>query len=300
MLIKVGPRANAVGCTLDPTRLLGAPHCKPLINLGAKGVFRATGRASTLRRLQDARFQAQSSGITIDGIIQGNTIRVLKVGGGAPAPRAPIIIQTDVGSARPARSPTMAKGKKAGSVRRADVGPQALFGLPSIGGILRRGIDIATDFIPVPGAGSIVRDLLKDRKRGGPIALPGAPPIFAGPVQVPTTTPVQLPPTPSITTPAERSMGTEFQAVVGAFDMPAIAPFAEQRVVLDCPPGMVLGKDNLCYPSAVLRRNSRFRKWRSSPRPSISRRDERAIARADSARKALKTLGKKAGLKVTG
>ncbi len=82
--------------------------------------------------------------------------------------------------------------------------------------------------------------------------------------------------------------------------MPAMAPFAEQRVVLDCPGGMVLGKDNLCYPSAVLRRNSQFRKWRSAPRPTVTRRDERALARIDSVQKALKRLGKKAGLKVTG
>jgi len=115
-----------------------------------------------------------------------------------------------------------------------------------------------------------------------------------------SVTPVQLPPTPTITTPIERAQGTEFQAVTGAFGLPAMAPFAIMQTVLDCPRGMVLGKDDLCYPSAVLRRNSQFRKWRSAPRPTVTRRDERALARIDSVQKALKRLGKKAGLKVTG
>jgi len=150
----------------------------------------------------------------------------------------------------------------------------------------------------LPG-GSVAREALKIGKGlvGGGPAIPDIR-TFAG--QVPSETPVQLPPTPTITTPAERSIGPDFQAVTGAFGMPAMAPFAIARTVLDCPDGMVLGKDNLCYPSAVLRRNSQFRKWRSAPRPTVTRRDERALARIDAVQKALKRLGKKAGLKVTG
>jgi len=183
-------------------------------------------------------------------------------------------------------------------------------------GLLQRtfapAIDVALGFVP---GGSIVREGLK-RIRGGPPPgtigrfglgqtqpLPQFPPTSFGPAApfppvIPP--PLQLPSTPTITTPAERSLGVDFQAVTGAFGMPAMAPFAETRVVLDCPPGMVLGKDDLCYPSAVLRRNSQFRKWRSAPRPTVTRRDERALARIDSVQKALKRLGKKAGLKVTG
>lgn len=157
-------------------------------------------------------------------------------------------------------------------------------------------VDIGAQFVP---GGSIVREALKQVVRGPrPVEQP-IPLTFAGLPQR-AVVPVQLPPTPTMTTPAERSIGPEFQAVTGAFGMPAMAPFAETRVVLDCPPGMVLGKDDLCYPSAVLRRNSQFRKWRSAPRPTVTRRDERALARIDAVQKALKRLGKKAGLKVTG
>jgi len=167
-------------------------------------------------------------------------------------------------------------------------------------GALKRGLGIVLDVAPsvIPGGG-IVRDGLKIGKGflggGGQVAIPQ----IGGFPQQPFP-PIQLPPTPTITTPAERSLGVEFQAVTGAFGMPAMAPFAVQRTVLDCPDGMVLGKDDLCYPSAVLRRNSQFRKWRSAPRPTVTRRDERALARIDSVQKALKRLGKKAGLKVTG
>lgn len=157
-------------------------------------------------------------------------------------------------------------------------------------------IDVATQFVP---GGGLVRDALKIAKRGFAPALPAIP-LTIGPAPRQFQTPVELPPTPTITTPAERSVGPDFQAVTGAFGMPAMAPFAETRVVLDCPDGMVLGKDDLCYPSAVLRRNSQFRKWRSAPRPTVTRRDERALARIDSVQQALKRLGKKAGLKVTG
>jgi len=157
-------------------------------------------------------------------------------------------------------------------------------------------ITVAAPFVP---GGGIVRDLLTATKRGQGPAISPFP--FAPVGGIPTTqTPVVLPPTPTITTPAERSLGVDFQAVTGAFGMPAMAPFATMRTVLDCPDGMVLGKDDLCYPSAVLRRNSQFRKWRSAPRPTVTRRDERALARIDSVQKALKRLGKKAGLKVTG
>lgn len=59
----------------------------------------------------------------------------------------------------------------------------------------------------------------------------------------------------------------EFTATAGAFGMPAMVPMAVQTVTHRCPPGMVLGRDNLCYPRQVLRRDSKFRKWRPGPRP---------------------------------
>ena len=88
-------------------------------------------------------------------------------------------------------------------------------------------------------------------------------------------------------------------AVQGAFGMPAIVPNVEERIHRTCPAGMVLGDDNLCYPKAILGRRNRFRKWRQPPRPPITRADQKAIRRAEKAKKKIKSLGKDVGLKVT-
>jgi len=69
-------------------------------------------------------------------------------------------------------------------------------------------------------------------------------------------------------------------AVQGAFGMPAMQPMSEMRRRLSCPSGMVLGKDDLCYPRAVLRRDSRFRKWRPGMRPVLTGGERHGIARA--------------------
>jgi len=78
--------------------------------------------------------------------------------------------------------------------------------------------------------------------------------------------------------------GTEmvvFQdAVTGAFGMPAIRPVNELRNHLTCPKAMVLGEDNLCYPRAVLRRDSRFRKWKPGTRPVLTGGEVKAISTA--------------------
>jgi len=85
------------------------------------------------------------------------------------------------------------------------------------------------------------------------------------------------------------------QAVAGAFGMPAMVPVAEPRTRLTCPPGMVLGEDDLCYPKAILRRDSRFRKWRPGRRPVLTGGDLNAISRArravTRARGAVSSLG---------
>jgi len=69
-------------------------------------------------------------------------------------------------------------------------------------------------------------------------------------------------------------------AVQGAFGMPAMVPDAMQRTRLSCPTGMVLGRDNLCYPKQVLRRDSKFRKWRPGMRPILTGGERRGIAKA--------------------
>lgn len=87
-----------------------------------------------------------------------------------------------------------------------------------------------------------------------------------------------------------------FQAVEGAFGMPAMVPEEQMRVTLVCPRGMVLGDDNLCYPKAVLPRRSKFRKWRGEARPVVSAADAKAIRRAASARDRVLKLAKDVGL----
>jgi len=100
-----------------------------------------------------------------------------------------------------------------------------------------------------------------------------------------------LPDTPNITTPAEG----DFQAVGGAFGMPAIAPKHEFVGKFVCPPGFVLGEDNLCYPKQVLRRDSRFRKHRPGVRPILTGGQRNAIRKArtaiTTARDAISGLG---------
>lgn len=136
--------------------------------------------------------------------------------------------------------------------------------------IKRKLIPVAAGLL-VPGGGAIAPVITR---------FPPSPPRL-GPV--PQDRP-RLPPTPTITTPAERSVGPEFQAVTGAFGMPAMAPFAESRTHLDCPKGFVLGKDNLCYPKAVLSGRSKFRKWRVGLKPPISAADARLFRKLDAAR----------------
>ena len=85
--------------------------------------------------------------------------------------------------------------------------------------------------------------------------------------------------TPFLETPAERSVGAS-TAVAGAFGMPAMVPFAESRTHLSCPPGMVLGRDDLCYPKQVLRRDSKFRKWRPGMRPILTGGERHGITKA--------------------
>jgi len=154
-----------------------------------------------------------------------------------------------------------------------------------IGGFIRRKlVPIAAGFFP---GGSLIE----------PLVNPPAPRLApALPKRPRSVTPVQLPPTTTITTPAERSVGPEFQAVTGAFGLPAMAPFAQTRTHLDCPKGFVLGKDNLCYPKVVLSGRSLFRKWRAGPKPPISAADAKMFRRLDAAREKVKKMAESVDL----
>lgn len=87
-------------------------------------------------------------------------------------------------------------------------------------------------------------------------------------------------------------------AVVGAFGMPAMVPMVEVRQVRDCGPGMVLGKDNLCYPKAVLGKRNKWRKWRQPVKPPITSSDVRAIRQAARAKDRVRDLAKDVGYSV--
>jgi len=98
---------------------------------------------------------------------------------------------------------------------------------------------------------------------------------------------------------------TEFgDAVLGAFNIPALEPAivgdiqrndGSTALIRRCPRGMVLGRDELCYPREILRRNSRFRKHRPGPRPILTGGQRSAIREAKSAiltaRNAISGLG---------
>lgn len=289
MIIQVGPRPNAVGCRLNPTGPLPEGHCEPLVQVGTR-TFRATGSPRILRQLMDARFQAQSSGITIDGSIEGDTIAIAAVRRMAPGVTATRAAPTPV-TVRRAPVLAFALTEERPSEARGFV-HRSRFGR-FVGRQARRAVGAAVGSIPV--VGTVAAGFLPG---GGPArGLPAPPfPRFT-PQQVPgSVTPVALPETPTITTPAERSMGVDFQAVQGAFGLAAMAPFALQQVRLSCPRGMVLGRDDLCYPKQVLRRNSKFRKWRSGPRPPVSAADAKMFRRLNAARAAVERLAKSVDL----
>lgn len=88
----------------------------------------------------------------------------------------------------------------------------------------------------------------------------------------------------------------EFGTTSGAFGIPAAIPHQFTQTRRKCPPGMVLGRDNLCYPRQVLSRRNRMRKWRGSPRPPISRKDVRALQTIERVQNTIKGLAKQAGL----
>lgn len=87
-------------------------------------------------------------------------------------------------------------------------------------------------------------------------------------------------------------------AVQGAFGLPAIRPAQQQRVRLRCPSGMVLGKDNLCYPKQLLGPRSKYRKWRADPKPKVSAAEWKTLKRAERTRDKIKEVAKTAGYSV--
>lgn len=92
-------------------------------------------------------------------------------------------------------------------------------------------------------------------------------------------------------------------AVVGAFGTPALVPAVVGQIqdsngmtkpIQRCPPGAVLGKDNLCYMKGSI--PMKFRKWRPSPKPPMSAADAKALRRIGTLQKKVKRLAGNAGL----
>lgn len=82
-------------------------------------------------------------------------------------------------------------------------------------------------------------------------------------------------------------------AVMGSFGVPAIQPAQASSMTLRCPPGSVLGKDNLCYQKGSI--PSKFRKWKPARKPPISAKDWKALQTADRVKNKAKTVATKAG-----
>jgi len=82
-------------------------------------------------------------------------------------------------------------------------------------------------------------------------------------------------------------------AVMGSFGVPALQPAQAQSVALRCPPGSVLGKDNLCYQKGSI--PAQFRKWRPARKPPISAKDWKALQTADRVKNKAKNVATKAG-----
>ena len=92
-------------------------------------------------------------------------------------------------------------------------------------------------------------------------------------------------------------------AVMGAFGTPAMQPNivgqvansrGEVNPIFRCNPGMVLGKDNLCYAKSAI--SKKDRKWKPAAKPPMSASDAKALRRIGTLQRKVKGLAKNAGL----
>lgn len=92
------------------------------------------------------------------------------------------------------------------------------------------------------------------------------------------------------------------EAVLGAFNIPAIVPAQVGTIakrdgttapILNCPPGAVLGKDNLCYMKGSI--PMAFRKWRPAPKPPMTGADAKCLRRIGTLQGKIKKLASAAG-----
>ena len=81
------------------------------------------------------------------------------------------------------------------------------------------------------------------------------------------------------------------QAVMGAFGRPALQPYVYSQPVRRCPPGLVLGKDGLCYDKIA----NKDRMWPRGPRPFMTGSDMKALRKAASLKQRVKKLAQDTG-----
>lgn len=92
------------------------------------------------------------------------------------------------------------------------------------------------------------------------------------------------------------SNGYAGSSSVGAMGIPAMQPMAIMKQRLVCPPGLVLGRDNLCYVKGTIPR--KYRKWKQDARPPLTAGDAKAIRRAAGAKRRVRKLAGAVGLAV--
>ena len=88
------------------------------------------------------------------------------------------------------------------------------------------------------------------------------------------------------------------EAVLGSFGIPALVPAQVGQIhgnpILRCPPGAVLGKDNLCYQKSSIPKA--FRKWKPAAKPPMTAADARALRRIGTLQNRVKRLASSAGM----
>ena len=89
------------------------------------------------------------------------------------------------------------------------------------------------------------------------------------------------------------------EARMGAFGLPAVTPTIvgerNGRPIRQCPTGLVLGKDNMCYAGLP----QRFRKWPRKRKPPVTAADMKAIRRAARTSERVKRLAGDVGFTCT-
>lgn len=83
------------------------------------------------------------------------------------------------------------------------------------------------------------------------------------------------------------------QAVVGAWGKPALVPYTGSVPTRRCPPGAVLGKDNLCYARGSIPNSAR--KWPKPPRPLLTAQEMKTLRKIKSLEKKVKRAWQAAG-----